>query len=54
MTEMAQLEVSKTNNFFCGMHFMVAMADQANKTLKEWEKLQFGGEKVGAGKIHLV
>lgn len=54
MAEMEQLEVSKTNNFFCGMHFMVAMADQAYKTLKGWEKLQFGEEKVGAGTIHLV
>lgn len=48
MTKEEQLEVTKMNNFFCGMHFMIAMADQADKTLKEWEKLQFGGEKVGA------
>ena len=48
MTTEEQLEVEKMNNFFCGMHFMIAMADQADKTLKEWEKLQFDGEKVGA------
>lgn len=33
------------------MHFMVAMADQADKTLKEWEKVQFGAEKVGAAAL---
>lgn len=48
MTTEEQLEVGKMNNFFCGMHFMIAMTDQADKTLKEWEKLQFDGEKVGA------
>lgn len=51
LTEKEQLEVAKMNNFFCGMHFMVAMADQADKTLKEWEKVQFGAEKVGAAAL---
>lgn len=63
MTTEEQLEFGKMNNFFGGMHFMIPMADQA---LKEWEKLQFDVEKVGAatmpgiatgsesGTIHLV
>ena len=36
------------------MHFMVAMADQADETSKEWEKLQFGGEKVRAAALSVL
>ena len=54
MTTEEQLEVGKMKNFFCGMHFMIAMADQADKTLKEWEKLQFDGEKVGTAAMPAI
>ena len=51
LSEHEKLELSKMNNFFCGMHFMIALAEQADKSLKEWEKLQFGEEWVGVAAI---
>ena len=28
------------NNFFCGLHFLVALADAASATLQQWESIQ--------------
>lgn len=36
------------NYFFCGLHFLVGLSEQANKTLALWEGLVHSGEKVGA------
>ncbi|CAC5414207.1 unnamed protein product [Mytilus coruscus] len=36
------------NYFFCGLHFLVGLSEQANKTLSLWESLVHSGEKVGA------
>ena len=42
------------NNFFCGLHYIVGLADQAAKSLKEWEKVHFGAEKFGATELPRV
>ena len=36
------------NYFFCGLHFLVGLSEQANKTLSLWEGLVHSGQKVGA------
>ncbi|XP_071124318.1 uncharacterized protein [Mytilus edulis] len=36
------------NYFFCGLHFLVGLSEQANTTLSLWESLVHSGEKVGA------
>ena len=43
-----QKDLAKVNQFFCGLHFIVALADQAEASLKVWEKLLYGKEKVGS------
>ena len=32
------MEVASLNNFFCGMHLIVGMADTASSTLIQWEE----------------
>jgi hypothetical protein len=34
--------------FFCGLHFLVGLSEQANTTLSLWEGLVHSGQKVGA------
>jgi hypothetical protein len=36
------------NNFWCGLHFLVGLSEQANKTLAVWENLVHNGAEVGA------
>ena len=36
------------NTFFCGMHFIVGLTDQASPCLKVWEKDVLGENKVGS------
>ena len=43
-----QQSISQMNNFFCGLHYLVGLAEQAEASLKEWEKADFGDERVGA------
>ena len=40
--------LSNVNQFFCGLHFLVGLADQAEACLKIWENLLFGNEKIGS------
>ena len=42
-----QEKLTKVNEFFCGLHFIVGLADQAEACLKIWEGLLHGNEKVG-------
>ena len=52
MSEEEQTGIMKLNNFFCGLHFMVALADCASEALLEAERcLLEKGEKVGAQKV---
>ena len=47
-----QSALARLNNFFCVMHFMVVMADQANDALLQIEKVVSEGiGNLGASKI---
>lgn len=45
-----QQSISTLNNFFCGLHLLVGMADTASSTLLEWELTHFK-ESVGAAAL---
>ena len=53
LTATEQDHVSTLNNFFCGMHVLVGMADTTSKTLLHWESAHFdstvGSTRTGAG-----
>ena len=34
-------QMIRMNNFFCGLHFLVALADAAEATLKLWESVDY-------------
>lgn len=42
-----QLNLSSLNNFFCGMHVIVGMADTAFSTLLQWESAHFDAPPSG-------
>ena len=53
------------NNFYCGFHFLVGLADQAEVSLKSWESILFEKAKLGSlkhggysngesGTLHLI
>ena len=48
MNESERESMVRMNNFFCGMHYMVGLSEQADKCLKVWENLVFGEDDVGA------
>ena len=35
-------QIARMNNFFCGLHFLVALADVAVSTLALWESVDSG------------
>ena len=37
--------MTRMNNFFCGLHFLVALADAAEATLKLWESVDLDDHK---------
>ena len=37
MCEAEREQLTRMNNFFCGLHFLVGLADAAEATLKAWE-----------------
>ena len=41
MSSEQQCSMSTLNNFFCGMHLLVGMADTASSTLLRWEAIHF-------------
>jgi len=43
-----QNHIKKINDFFCGMHYVVGLADQAEVALKCWDKLLFEETAVGS------
>ena len=47
MTPEEQGSISTLNNFFCGMHLLVGMADVVSSVLLQWETMHFA-ESVGA------
>lgn len=44
------------NNFYCGLHFLVALADASSETLKQWENIHSNDDLVSSesGTIRLV
>ena len=40
-----QCQMTRMNNFFCGLHYLVGLADTAEATLKLWESIE--GETPG-------
>ena len=42
-----QEKMTKVNHFFCGLHYLVGLADQAEACLKVWEKMLYPGQKMG-------
>lgn len=44
LTEDMQTQLSRLNNFFCGLHGLVHIAESANKNLQECEDHHFGGK----------
>ena len=51
-----QVSLTKMNNFFCGLHFLVALADTASAILQQWESLHSNedGSSSESGTIHLI
>ena len=43
-----QASVMHMNNFFCGLHYIVGLADHAIFALHEWEKVHFPSKEYGA------
>ena len=44
-----QQSMSSLNNFFCGLHLLVGMADAAASTLVQWEATHFSEDPAGSG-----
>ena len=55
LSEDQQLSLTRMNNFFCGLHFLVGLADAAAETLKNWEVLIAEEDSVTeAGTLRLI
>lgn len=56
LTSDQQASLSKMNNFFCGLHFLVALADAAAATLQQWESLHSDENECssGSGTVRLI
>ena len=48
MSEMEQSKMATINEFFCGLHYLVGLADQAEACCKIWDSLCWGSQKVGS------
>ena len=48
LTGQNQLQMKNVNEFFCGVHYLVGLADQAEASLKVWDTLCWGNRKVGS------
>ena len=48
LPEEQQQSLASMNHFFSGLHYLVGLADQAEASLREWERAVFGEVKVGA------
>ena len=48
MKDVEQKNFNSLNDFFCGLHCLVGLADQAEASIKLWEGLLIGDAKVGS------
>ena len=51
LTTEEQAKYLGMNNFWCGLHFVVGLSEQANKTLELWEQLVHGGKNTEAAAL---
>ena len=35
------------DDFFCGLHFLIVLADQTEITIKSWDKLRYADRPIG-------
>ena len=48
LSELEKSKLSTINQFFCGMHFIVGLADIAESSLKTFDQLLYDGKAVGS------
>lgn len=54
MTDEEKEQLTRMNNFFCGLHFLVGLADSAEEALKQWEAQCLGELVTSSGTQRLV
>ena len=54
MSENEREHLTRVNNFFCGLHYIVGLADCAEEALKAWEDDNIAQEASGSGTKRLV
>jgi hypothetical protein len=40
-------EIISINDFYCSIHFILGLQDNFESNIKEWEKVESGGDKLG-------
>ena len=51
LTSEQQSKLTTMNNYFCGLHYIFGLADQAQERLKKWEEVHFEGKAFGATEL---
>ena len=54
MTDEEKEQLTRINNFFCGLHYLVGLADSAEEALKQWEAQCFNDTVTSSGTQRLV
>ena len=55
LTPEQQQSITRVNNFFCGLHFLVGLADTSAETMKQWEQDEEGtSSNSAAGTLCLI
>jgi hypothetical protein len=54
MSEQEQEQVTRINNFYCGVHFLVGLADAADTSIKLCEATFFEGSTCSSGTQRLI
>uniref|UniRef100_A0A1X7UCF4 Uncharacterized protein n=1 Tax=Amphimedon queenslandica TaxID=400682 RepID=A0A1X7UCF4_AMPQE len=54
MTDEEKEQLTRMNNFFCGLHFLVGLADSAEEALKLWEEQCFSNLVASSGTQRIV
>ena len=50
-SEDQKVKLRTMNNYFCGLHFIVGLAGQAQECFKNWETVHFDGKPFGATEL---
>ena len=51
LTSEQQSKLTTMNNYFCRLHYIVGLADQAQECLRKWEEVHFDGKAFGATEL---